>query len=175
MRWLSLFLVVAACSGDEQPAPTPPAEAVESPEVAEELPEGAAPPSAEPEQMGSEEGAGGLRPAQRPGMTRAEWTARFVPGYLEVSCRDGFFFRECFTDIDRADCEREMTARIAECVADATVDIPAQITSAEISRQATLRVGRCAGTRYEEALMEAGSFIDSDLCNDPSSWTGPSE
>ncbi|MFK8000035.1 MAG: hypothetical protein AB8H86_10575 [Polyangiales bacterium] len=175
MRWFPLILVIAACSGDEQSAPTSPAEPAEAAAEATELPAGAAPPSTEPEQAESEEGAEGLRPAQRPGMTRAEWTARFVPGYLEVSCRDGFFFRECFTDVDRADCEREMTTRIADCVADATVDIPAQITSAEVSRQATLRVGRCAGTRYEEALMEAGSFIDSDLCNDPSNWTGPSE
>lgn len=174
MRWLPLILVIAACSGDEQAAPSPPAEPVEPTENAA-LPEGAAAPSTDPEQTGSDEGADGLRPAQRPGMTRAEWTARFVPGYLEVSCRDGFFFRECFTDVDRPACEREMTTRIAECVADATVDIPAQITSAEISRQATLRVGRCAGTRYEEALMEAGSFIDSERCNDPSNWTGPSE
>lgn len=170
MRWLTLILVIAACSGEEQAAPTPPAEPAEAPpSEATALPEGAAPPSTD------EEGAEGLRPVQRPGMTRAEWTARFVPGYLEVSCRDGFFFRECFADVDRADCEREMTRHIADCVSDASVDIPAQITSAEISRQATLRVGRCAGTRYEEALMDAGTFIDSDLCNDPSNWTGPSE
>lgn len=171
MRWLILVLIVAACSGEEQVAPAE-AETAEEPSIDEgtDLPEGAeVPPSP------VEEGAEGLRPPQRPGMTRAEWTARFVPGYLEVSCRDGFFFRECFTDVDRPDCEREMTRHIANCVADSTVDIPAQITSAELSRQATLRVGRCAGTRYEEALMDAGSFVDSDLCNDPSNWAGPSE
>ncbi|MFT5358628.1 MAG: hypothetical protein ACI9KE_005867 [Polyangiales bacterium] len=170
MRWLTFILIIVACSGEEPAVPSPePEPAIAPPEEASELPEGAVPPSI------TDEGAEGLRAPQRPGMTRAEWTARFVPGYLEVSCRDGFFFRECFTDVDRPDCELEMTRHIAACVADSTVDIPAQITSAELSRQATLRVGRCAGTRYEEALMDAGTFVDSDLCNDPSNWTGPSE
>ena len=171
MRWLSVLLVLAACSGEEQTAPTTQPEAASEPETeTTELPEGAPLPP-----PNNEEGAEGLRPPQRPGMTRAEWTARYVPGYLEVSCRDGFFFRECFENVDRASCEREMTRHIADCVADSTVDIPAQITSAEISRQATLRVSRCAGTRYEDAAIAGGSFVDSDLCNNPENWSGPSE
>lgn len=171
MRWFTLVLVIAACSGEEQTAPAAEPPASEPATEVAELPEGAAPPVAEE----TEEGAEGLRPPQRGGMTRAEWTARFVPGYLEVSCRDGFFFRECFSDVDRADCEREMTRHIADCVADSTVDIPAQITSAELSRQATLRVGRCAGTRYEDAAIEAETFVDSELCNNPEHWAGPRE
>jgi len=119
---------------------------------------GSAPPNSAPGIPGF--GAVGVPRAQ----FLASWTTLIGNGF----CRDGMYFRECFT-VTEAECI-ELTTRAAQnCINANMATIPDPIP-AGYGETLGRTLGECAGTSYEQALAVQGKRKNDAICNDPSHW-----
>lgn len=83
-------------------------------------------------------------------------------------CRDGMYFRECFSVTER-ECRARVAATLPGCVRHHAADIP-EHPDADSGRRAGEKLGACAGTRYEIALAAEGRRSTRAECDEIDRW-----
>ena len=108
-------------------------------------------------------GAGG------PGVPRAQFLASWTTIVVNQLCLPTQYFRQCFTNVDEAQCTSLMNTAANNCISQNMSIIPDPIpTGSGESIGRTL--GECTGTAYEQAMVMQHRRIDSALCNDATHW-----
>ena len=101
---------------------------------------------------------------------RDVWMASFETALPVALCKDGFYFRACFT-VTPAECEQTASSATRVCLAKFEKQLPLEIHQPDEGTEWGSKIGSCAGTAYETALSTRR--ISNAKCNDPSQWTNP--
>jgi hypothetical protein len=101
---------------------------------------------------------------------RDVWMGQFELALPVALCKDGFYFRACFT-VTPAECEQTASSATRVCLAKFRKQLPLKIHQPDEGTDWGSKIGSCTGTAYEAALSR--HRISNAKCNDPSQWTVP--
>ena len=103
------------------------------------------------------------------GVPRAQFLASWTTIVVHELCQPQQYFRQCFTNVDEAQCTTLITSSANNCITQSMPTIPDPIPagSGETLGQT---LGACTGTAYEQAMVMQGRRIDSAICNDATHW-----
>jgi hypothetical protein len=101
---------------------------------------------------------------------RDVWIANFSTALPVALCRDGSYFRSCFT-VSADECERTAASATRVCLAKVKKQLPEKFHQPDEGTEWGSKIGNCVGTAYEVSLPS--HRISNAKCNDASQWTTP--
>ncbi len=104
--------------------------------------------------------------AQGP-VTKEKWSEGMRTLLPVLLCEESSFFRECF-DVTAEKCEEVALSTTRVCLEDIKEELPPIFESRAVGEEWGSKVGICAGTAYEVALLK--KKLDKPKCYDPSAW-----
>lgn len=99
---------------------------------------------------------------------RDVWIAQFSTALPVALCRDGSYFRSCFT-VTAEECERTAASATRVCLAKVKKQLPEKFHQPDEGTEWGSKIGNCVGTAYEVSLPS--HRISNAKCNDASQWT----
>jgi hypothetical protein len=101
---------------------------------------------------------------------RDVWSTAFEAALPVALCKNGSYFRACFT-ITQAECEQTAASATRVCLGKVRKQLPMKLHQPDEGTAWGSKIGSCAGTSYDAVL--APKKIHNAKCDDPSAWTTP--
>lgn len=98
---------------------------------------------------------------------REQWLDAMTTSIPTYFCQSGQYFRECF-GVSATECEDIALSGTRVCISQFENQIPEVLRHPVDVRAWGTRIGNCAGTSYEAALLD--KRLSNPKCNDPRNW-----
>lgn len=100
-------------------------------------------------------------------VSREDWVEGMQATIPTLFCQRDQYFRQCFR-VDAIECETLAASSVRNCLASLGESLPAVLQQPRDGTHWGSRVGQCAGTAYELALMD--KRLSNPRCDDVNNW-----
>jgi hypothetical protein len=105
--------------------------------------------------------------AESPKITKEKFGTDYKAKMAELFCGEKAYFRQCFTSA--ADiCKKNAITAAEGCLKEMDKTLPTHITNQEEGKTWGVKLGTCAGEKFELALLKEKK--DTADCKDPAKW-----
>ena len=95
-------------------------------------------------------------------VSKQEWIKGMATALPAAFCRDGQYFRECFS-VSQEECEKIAMSATRVCLEQHKEEIPEQLNQPKDGTHWGTVVGKCVGNTYETVLVK--EKINTEKCN----------
>jgi len=100
-------------------------------------------------------------------MERSQWVSKMREVMPAAFCKDGTYFRTCFS-VDTEGCRAAASAAMDACLQRYEAQMPTTFRNPEEGGRWGRVVGACAGTQFESGNRKLKRSLA--RCNDPKAW-----